>query len=181
MRRIAGWILAGALVCAPVALCAQSAPLAEGAVNVRVLDLDRLFQGSALGQRLLADIRAAEAQLEAENQALFDQLAAEERALTEARVTLSPEEFRARADAFDLRVETIRAERAERARDIAVMAEAAQRSFREAVFPVLRDRMAEAGIDVLLPPDAVILGPDGLDITPRAIDWLDAAHPAVLP
>lgn len=178
MRRIIGWCLAGALACAPLAVLPQTD---QGRVSIRVLDLDRLFQASALGQRLLGDIRDAEARLEADNQALFDQLAAEERALTEARATLTPEDFRARADAFDARVESIRAAQAARGQEIVRMVETAQRVFREAVFPVLRARMDESGIDALLPPDAIILGPGDIDITARAIEWLDAAYPAANP
>lgn len=170
MLRLAGLVLMGALAGAPVA--AQETPRAP---IFRVLDEDRLFRDSALGQRVLADIRAAEQALEAENQVLFDQLSAEERRLTEARQTLPPDEFRALAEAFDTRVESIRAERAERAATLARQNEAAARAFFDAALPVLVQVMNEAGVDVLLKPDLVILGPEWLDITGEAIARLDAA------
>lgn len=172
MIRLVVLMLTGALACAPLVVGAQEAPRTP---TFRVLDEERLFRDSVLGQRVLADIRAAEAALEAENQVLFDQLSAEERSLTEARLTLPPDEFRAQAEAFDTRVEAIRAERAERAATLARQNEAAARAFFDAALPVLVQVMTEAGVDVLLKPDVMILGPDWLDITDQAIGRLDAA------
>lgn len=172
MLRLAVWIVTGALLCAPFALPAQEITPAPA---FRVLDEERLFRGSVLGQRVLADIRASEVALESENQALFDQLSAEERALTEARATLPPDEFRARADAFDARVEAIRAERAQRSAELARNSDAAARAFFDAALPVLVQLMAELGVDILLKPDVMILGPDWLDITAQAIARLDSA------
>ena len=106
-RALATIFLAGALNCAPVLVSAQSAtslaPVPQGAspVPFRVLDQDRLFRESQVGQQILAGIEAARQALEAENQVLFNQLATEERALTDARPSLAPDEFRTRADAFD--------------------------------------------------------------------------------
>lgn len=174
MHRVWAAVFAGALACAPVLLSAQTPPPGQG-VAFRVLDEERLFRDSALGQQILAGIRAAEAALEAENQVLFDQLAAEERALTEARATLAPEEFRARADAFDVRVEAIRAERAERSRDLAQQSEAAAQGFFDAVLPVLVQFMNETGVQALIKPDMLILSPDWLDVTDAVIARLNAA------
>ena len=171
MIRLFAMLLMGALAGAPLAIAAQEAPRAP---IFRVRDEDRLFRDSVLGQRVLADIRAAEQALEAENQQLFEQLSDEERRLTEARLTLPADEFRAQAEAFDTRVEAIRAERAERAATLTRQNEAAARAFFDAVLPVLVQVMAEAGVDVLLKPESMILGPDWLDITDLAIARLDA-------
>lgn len=177
MRLWRAILLAGGLLGAPVAALAQepapNAPLP--AATFRILDQDELFRGSRLGQQILAEIRAAEAALEAENQALVDQLAAEERALTEARASLPPDEFRARADAFDARVEAIRQERAERSRALNAESEAMAQRFFDSALPVLVQMMADTGVQALLKPDVMILGPDWLDITPEAIARLDAA------
>lgn len=185
--------LAGALIGAPVLLsgpvAAQdpSAPTPPGSVAVgpgadaataipfRILDQDRLLRESRLGQQVLAEIRAGEQALEAENQRLFDQLAAEERALTDLRATLGPEEFRARADAFDARVEEIRAERSRAAQALGAQSEAAAQRFFDLALPVLVQLMADQGIAGLLNRDALILASDALDITDAAIARLDAA------
>jgi Skp family chaperone for outer membrane proteins len=143
--------------------------------SVRILDQDRLLRASRLGQALLADLRAAEQALERENQILSDQLAAEERALTDLRGTLEPDEFRARADAFDRRVETIRAERGRLAQDLARRYDAEAQRFFQSALPILTRLMEDEGILAILNPEAVILGADRLDITDEAIRRLDAA------
>ncbi len=172
-------LLAGALCGAPVAIPAQAPDLTGvSPVPYRVLDQDRLFRDSRLGQQILAGIRTAEQALEAENQQVADQLAAEERALTEARASLSPEEFRARADAFDVRVESIRAERAQISQQLTRQSEAEAQRFFDAALPVLVQLMSDEGILALLKPDTLVLGSDWLDITDAAIARLDAATTA---
>jgi len=166
-RTLCALLLAGALGWAPVASLGQS-------VSFRILDEERLLRESQLGQKILADIRAAEQVLEEENQRLSDQLAEEERNLTDARRQLSPEEFRTRADAFDLRVEAIRTERNQRSLELARFSETEAQRFFDTVLPVLAGLMDEEGLVALLKPDALILGADWLDITEDAIRRLDA-------
>ncbi len=159
---------------------AQDLAVGQPAVQdraVRLLDQDRLLTDSRLGQFLLADLRQAEQALARDNQALADQLAAEEQALTDLRAELGPEEFRARADDFDRRVEIIRAERARLAQDLAQRYETEAQRFLEIALPVLTALMQDEGIVALLRPEAVILGADWLDITDLAIRRLDAAAP----
>lgn len=168
--------LMAALLIGAAALAAPSpVPAQAGVGPIAILDEDRLLRESHLGQEILAGIRAAEEALEQENTAISDQLAEEERALTEARASLTPEEFRARADAFDARVEQIRAERRERSEELARMSDAEAQRFFEAAFPVLVELMSEEGIIAILKPEAVILALDAIDITTRAIEQLDAA------
>lgn len=146
--------------------------------GVRVLNQDRLLRDSALGRAVLEELRAAEVALERENQALVEQLSAEERALTELRPTLSLEEFRARAEAFDRRVEAVRAERARLSRELGLRYEAEAQRFFATALPVLTDLMAEQGIVAILSPEAVILGADWLDITEQVIERLDRSTAA---
>jgi Skp family chaperone for outer membrane proteins len=171
-------ILAGVLACAPAVSClAQQTPPESGPqfqMPLRMLDEERLFRETQLGQRVLAGIRAAEAELEAENQRLFEQLAAEEQALADLRPTLSPDDFRARADAFDQRVESIRAERAQANQALLQQSEAEAQRFFSAATPVLVQLMAEQGVVAVLRPGAVILEADGFDLTDLAIARLDA-------
>lgn len=175
LRTVLAAILAGALLGAPGFVAAQ------GGVPFAILDDERLLRDSGLGQQVLAGIRAAEQALEAENQQLFDQLAAEESALVEARPTMTPEAFREAADAFDRRVEEIRAERDQRGQDLARQSEIEVQRFFEAVLPVLVRLMNERGLVAILKPDTVIIGAEWLDITELAIERLDAAEPAASP
>lgn len=169
-RKLAATMLAGALCLAPAVMHSQ-------AVSFRILDEERLLRESRLGQQILAEIRAAEQALEEENQRISDQLSAEERALTEARTQLSPDDFRARADAFDLRVEEIRAERNQRSVELARFSDAEAQRFFDTVLPVLGTMMNDEGLVALLKPDALILGTDWLDVTEDAIRRLDAEFP----
>ncbi len=154
-------------------------PVTAGAQNMvaapyAVLDEDRFLRESQLGRQVLAEIRSAEERLEEENSRISDQLAEEERALTEARATMSPEEFRAEAEAFDARVERIRAERRERSEELARFSEAEAQRFSDTAFPVLVELMTDEGIIAILKPEAVIIALDFVDITSRAIARLDA-------
>ena len=186
MYRLLTIFLAGALVCAPVSLPAQTAPVQTvpalpaapqgvSPVPFRILDQDRLLRGSRLGQQILDGVRTAEERLAVENQRLFDQLATEERDLTEARATLSADEFRARADAFDARVEAIRAERAQASQDLTSWSEGEAQRFFNAALPILVQMMNDEGLLALLKPDTLILGSDWLDVTDAAIARIDAA------
>ncbi|HHX90235.1 MAG TPA: OmpH family outer membrane protein [Paracoccus sp.] len=143
-------------------------------VGFRILDEERLLRESRLGQQIVAGIRAAEQALEEENQRIADLLAEEERALTEARAGLTPEEFRLRADAFDLRVEAIRTERNQRSVELARYSDAEAQRFFDTVLPVLATMMSDEGLVALLKPDSLILSVDWLDITESAIERLDA-------
>lgn len=166
-------IMAGALAIAVGAL-SVAAPSQSQSLPVRLLDEDRLLRESELGRRVLERIRAAEQALEEENRRIADQLAAEEQELTEMRAELSPEEFRARADAFDLRVEEIRAERAQRNEELTRFSEGEVQRFFDVAFPVVVDLMSDEGVVAILQPEAVIVALEAFDITGEAIARLDA-------
>ena len=179
-------LMAGVLIGAPVVAPAQTAAApatapaqSVGALPFRVLDQERLLRESRMGQQILAGIDAERQALEAENQTLFDQLSAEERALTDARPGLTPEEFRARADAFNTRVETIRSERAQRSQELAQHQQAAEQRFFDAVLPILAQFMSEEGVAALLRPEALLVRTDAMDITDEMIARLDATVPTV--
>jgi Skp family chaperone for outer membrane proteins len=165
--RLRGTLLAAALACAAVTAAAQDA-------TFRILNEERLLRESRYGQAVLSELREAERQLEDENERIAAELAAEERALTEARADLTPEEFRARADEFDRRVEAIRAERNELSMELTRRSEAAAGRFFDEALPILLQMMAEEGLVAVLRPDALILGADWLDMTDQVIERLDA-------
>ena len=166
--RLRGTLLAAVLACAAATATAQDA-------SFRILNEERLLRESLYGQAVLAELREAERQLEAENERIAAELAAEERALTEVRADLTPEEFRARADDFDRRVEAIRAERNELSMELTRRSEAAATRFFDEALPILLQMMTEEGLVALLRPDALILGADWLDMTDQVIERLDAA------
>jgi Skp family chaperone for outer membrane proteins len=142
--------------------------------GVLVLDFDRLFAQSAYGQRLTAEIEAEGAAIAAENRRIEAELTEEERALTEARDTMAPEEFRALAEAFDEKVQRLRREQDAKARTLGNRGEEARRAFVVLAEPLLQRLMEEAGAQVILERRTVFAARDAVDITDRAIAAINA-------
>jgi len=138
------------------------------------LDQERLFDDSAFGRRVFEALSAATAELNAENRAIEAALAEEERALTEARPNLPPEEFRALAEAFDARVTALRTRQQNRARALAIWRDLEQQRFFEAALPVLAQLLRDTGATAILDSRAILLAAEDLDITGRAIARIDA-------
>lgn len=133
-----------------------------------------LFADSAWGRRVQADIEALSRQIAAENDRIYDDLAAEEEALTELRPTLPPAEFRELAEAFDQRAQDIRAERQAALRALNDHVEAERRGFFSVAVPVFADVMAEHGALVILDQRTVFVSADSVDVTDVLIRRIDA-------
>ena len=141
---------------------------------VVTVDQDRLFSGSAWGRRIQAEFEQAGTELAAENDRLAKQLSDEEAALTEARATLDPAEFRSRAEAFDARATEIRRERAQAVQDLNASGDAEQNAFFQAIVPLIGRVMLERGAVVVLDRRSVLMSADGIDITGDLITQIDA-------
>lgn len=161
----------------PAALQAQNLGQSGGFnlpdIPVLTIEPDKLFAGSAFGQRLSAEIERRGTLLAAENRRIEGELADEEGELTGLRPTLSSEDFRKLADAFDDKVISKRAEQDEKARVLALTSEQAQRDFLQAIAPILEQMMNEKGAGVVLDRRAVFLSIDATDITAAAIARID--------
>jgi Skp family chaperone for outer membrane proteins len=168
---VAAWLLGAGAAFAQ----AQPAPQVELPPPVLTIDADRLLAESAFGRALAAEVDTAARALADENRRIETDLLAEERDLTERRAMMSPDEFRPMADAFDEKVQRLRAEQDEKERALAdLREEGRQRFFREAV-PVLSEIVREQGALVLLDRRDVFLSADAIDITDIAIARIDAA------
>lgn len=139
------------------------------------IDEERLFARSAFGRRVLSEIDDELHALAAENRRIEAELTAEERRLTELRPTLAPEEFTARADDFDTRVEAIRAEQDAKSREITSRRDAARQTFLQSALPVLSALMREAGAVAILDPAAIVVSFEAIDVTDAAVARIDAA------
>ena len=154
------------------------APLAVAQVvqsPILTIDSDRLYRDSDFGQRVLREIEDRTRALTEENQALEAELEAEEQALTEQRASLSPEEFRALADAFDARVQAIRRDREARNQENLALLDDNQARFLRAALPVLDAIMRDVGAAVVLEVRSVFVSSNAIDITDRAIAEINAA------
>ncbi|MFM2389052.1 MAG: hypothetical protein RLZZ437_607 [Pseudomonadota bacterium] len=162
-------------------LCAQTRPAPDAAgpnvtamTPILVFDQQRLFAESRFGLAALARRKANEDALIAENLRIEQGLEAEERELTTRRATLPSAEFRALADAFDIKVEGVRA--AQRAKYDAIIGEFEndQRAFFGAAVPVIRTLMREAGALVVVDKNAIFMSLERIDVTDMAIQRLNA-------
>ncbi|MEX0282047.1 MAG: OmpH family outer membrane protein [Arenibacterium sp.] len=110
-----------------------------------------------------------------ENRRIEAELTAEEKALTEQRETMEPQEFRALADAFDEKVQAFRDTQDARTRALSQRREEARGVFVEAVIPVLAQLMRETGASVILERSTVFLSTNATDITDIALLRINAA------
>ena len=166
------------LVIALTALCAVPVPAQEVGVvqsDILVLDPDRLFSETQLGQRINRDYLAERDKLIARNRKIEGELEAEELALTKLRSEKTPEEFRELADAFDAKVQEIRRDSERAVRDLERSRDRAPVTFMRMVEPVLLDLMRDANGAVILDVRSVLLRTDVVDITSVAISRVDAA------
>lgn len=175
-RRIAGSLLA----CLLLALWAGAHPVHAqqlGFAQSAILTVtsERMFAESDFGRRVEREIEADSARLAAENRRIEAELTQEEKELTEKRAEMDPDEFRALADEFDAKVQTIRSTQDAKARALVQSRDAARAEFFNAARPVLADLMREAGAGVILERSSVFLSANATDITDRAIERINAS------
>lgn len=138
------------------------------------LDQERLFNNSRAAERIQAEIDTRTAELTTENRRIESQLAAEELELTERRPTLEPTEFRQLADAFDAKVQDIRAAQDAKARELQRLQEQARQDFLRQIRPILTEIVRERGAVAVMDRRAVLLSADSIDITDQAIAQFNA-------
>lgn len=156
----------------------------DAAAPLLTLDQDRLFLESDFGKATVEKERRATAALEQENRKIEAELVAEEQALTEARATITPEEFAAKAEAFDAKVERIRAEQDTKARQLTDGREKDRKAFLEIAVPILGELLGDKKAAAILDKNLVILSLSAADITDEAIARVNAAlaeKPAATP
>ncbi len=144
---------------------------------VLTLDQDRLFSSSRFGARSIEDLEVQARALQAENRRIEADLEIEEKSLTEQRAGMTPEAFRAEAEAFDARVKGIRSAQEAKARDLAAQRDLARQRFLQASAPVLAQILQERGAVAILDRSAIVLSFDRADVTDLAIARLDAILP----
>ncbi len=142
--------------------------------SVVTLSSERLFSDSAFGQRILREIEAEGILLGEENERIVAELSLEEKLLTEQRATMTADEFRPLADAFDEKVQSHREGQRAKLDALARRSEEAQQRFFELVQPVLIDLLRESGASIIIERSSVFLSSDRTDITEAAISRIDA-------
>jgi len=161
-----------------LALSLSGVPLAAQTTEatpegIFVINADRLFAESEIGQSIREDFQARRLELQAENERIIEELVAEEQDLAARRPDMDIEEFRLEAEAFDRKAIEIRAARDAKERSISEAAEAAQARFNEQVREVAGQVMIERGGKVILDSRSVYLALRSIDITDAVIARLD--------
>lgn len=141
---------------------------------VLVIDFDELYQVSALGQRIQQELDERSRALAEEIARIDAEMAAEEKALTERRSELSPEEFRALADAFDEKVQRLRREQDENAQQLNRIGNEERLRFRQSALPVLGQLMLETGAVMVMETRYVLIFNDAIDVTELTAARIDA-------
>lgn len=149
---------------------------------VLTVDPERLFAESRFGKEAVARLEAAQKALVEENQTFDAALEAEEKSLTDRRPSLPADEFRALADAFNVKAEGIRAARLAKSRSLTTLRDEDRQRFLTAIVPILGEMMGEMGGLVILDKKTVFLSFDRIDVTDRAIARIDSVlDEALLP
>lgn len=144
---------------------------------ILTIDQERLLAETQAGTAAFEQLEVAAQELSAENQRIEAELTQRERELTDQRPELSPEEFRDLADAFDARVQQIRAEQDEKARALNRARDEARAAFFQEAAETISDIVREKGAVIVLDRRDVFLSADRIDITDEAIERLNADDP----
>lgn len=143
-----------------------------------VINQEQILTGSQRGRALLAEENAAREMLRSEARAIDAAFEAEEEQLTALRATLSPAEFRPRAEDFDKRVVAARREQDSKSATLAQEYDARRREFYALVAPVLVRLMEQRGAVAIFDESSVLLADQGVVVTNDVIAEIDAAFQA---
>jgi len=142
---------------------------------ILIINQERLIAESSSGAKAQSDFETEAQALAAENAEIEAALIEEERALTEARATLSPDAFRTQADEFDSRVQRIRAEQDQKARAIQSARDRARQTIVQNAGDLIREIAMARGALVVLDQRSVLLSADAIDITDAVIARINEA------
>lgn len=152
--------------------------LGQKVFPILLVDRERLFRDSAYGQRLAQVIEQERQRQQAETRRIEEELTAEELALTQERDSLSPEAFRARADAFDAKVQKLRQDRDTAEQQLLDQIDRTKTLFLQQARPVLAQILREMGAQLILDRRVALLASSEIDITDMAIARIDAQFAA---
>ena len=158
--------------CAPTVAAAQdfSAPI----TTVLTIDQDLLFQSTLYGKRVNQALEDESKRLQVAKRQIEADLSAEELALTKQRETLPAEEFQQLANAFDEKVQAIRAAQDSKTRAFGRILEEERARFLELIIPVIGEIMNERGALIVLNRRTAFISANSIDITEEAIRRIDS-------
>ncbi|ARO14347.1 hypothetical protein BVG79_01001 [Ketogulonicigenium robustum] len=170
-------LLASMAATAPVLAQEAGDPAAPALRSpILTIDVERLYAESQFGRGVDEEYRRRSEALANENRQIEADLTAEEQSLTRARATMTPADFRAAADAFDQKVQSIRAAQDTKQQDLLEVLSSGRETFMSTITQDLADLMAEAGAAVILDRRSVFLSAGVIDITTEALTRIDETY-----
>ena len=133
------------------------------------VDMGKLFRSSDFGKKIISTNNIARQELQNENEELESLLLSEEKELSEQRKTLSSDEFRPKALAFDEKVSIIRTEQGKKEENLKNKARKEEAEFYKRIYPLLYELLLNRGGLILIDQRNVILWDSTVDITDEAI------------
>lgn len=169
--------LTPAMACLAIWLCSPALSQEDQPPQSPILTIDseRVFGSSDIGQKIAQGLEAELDELATENRAIEAELTTEERALTDKRAGMDAAEFRKLADAFDEKVQRIRAEQDAKERALQSRRESERQGFIDVIAPILSNIGRERGAIVILERRTVILSADSADVTDEVIERVNDA------
>ncbi|MEO1640433.1 MAG: OmpH family outer membrane protein [Pseudomonadota bacterium] len=155
-------------------LLAVPASAQQDSPQILIIDRERLFFETLYGRRIAADLAEMAAEVQAENDRIVESLTNEERSLTLRRPEMTPEAFRAEAEAFDNKVQDVRRARDAKNVELQVANAEARARFEERVQGIVANMMLERGAVMVLEQRNVFLSVRAANITDDAITRIDA-------
>jgi len=140
------------------------------------VDMNTLLKQTVVGKKLISDNNSLRQALQNENDALEAELLLEEKDLSELRSSLSADEFRPKALAFDQKVTIIRLEQAKKEEDLLRSIRKKESAFYKNIYPLLYKLLSEHGGLILLDQRNVVLWDSSVDITDEAIDMINRIY-----
>lgn len=159
-------------------------PVAAGTVDpnaprVIVIDRNALLSVSAAGLAMMEDVEALTQAGDREFQAQANNLQDELTALQQELAILAPDIRDQRQQEFQNRQTALQNRMADRQTQIQNGFAIAGQQLDQALAPILQDIMAERNANLLLDRNAVILATIDVDVTPTAIERLNAVLPTL--
>ena len=171
MKWLAAVLLAGVVTSSP-AVAQEALPTVPAPVIM--VDTDRLYTDSAFGKSLRDEIEAQIAQLNVENARIVADLTEEEQSLAQRKPDMDRDAFRAEAEAFDIKVQDIRAARDAKEAELQRAQAVARQQFFAQASPIVGQLMERRGAIAVLDVRAVFVYVGTLDVTDAAIAAIDA-------
>ena len=140
------------------------------------VDMNKLLKQTVVGKKLISDNNSLRQSLQNENDALEAELLIEEKDLSELRGSLSADEFRPKALAFDQKVTIIRLEQAQKEENLLRNIRKKESDFYKNIYPLLYKLLSEHGGLILLDQRNVVLWDSSVDITDEAIDMINRIY-----